>query len=195
MSNMDFARLVRLLLSDIRVELNDEFDRNFTRQGFFTEAWQRRVGPLRPGGATLVDSGTLRRSFRSEVRGGELVFVYGAPYARYHNEGATVRVTEKMKMFFRHKYYELTGGSGRGSQASPAKRRLPDGGFYALMEKRGGSAEAKFWGYMSLKKVGSVIRIPMRRFLGKSPEVERIVREVIEDGLEEFFGDIKDWRK
>ena len=114
MSNMDFARLVRLLLSDIRVELNDEFDRNFTRQGFFTEAWQRRVGPLRPGGATLVDSGTLRRSFRSEVRGGELVFVYGAPYARYHNEGATVRVTEKMKMFFRHKYYELTGGSGRG---------------------------------------------------------------------------------
>ena len=58
-----------------------------------------------------------------------------------------------------------------------------------MMEKRGGSAEAKFWGYMSLKKVGSLIKIPERRFLGTSAEVEKIVREVIEDGLEEFdFG-------
>lgn len=183
-----------MLLNDIRVELLDEFDRNFSRQGFFTEAWQRRVGPLRPGGATLVSSGSLRDSFRCELRDGELVFVYGSPYARYHNEGATVRVTEKMKMYFRHKYYELADVESGGQPISDGRsgvagRRLPDGGFYAMMEKRGGSAEAKFWGYMSLKKVGSLIKIPERRFLGTSAEVERIVRKVIEDGLEEFdFG-------
>lgn len=191
MKKIDFGTLVQVMLNDIRVELTDEFDRNFERQGFFTEAWQRRVGPLRPGGATLVDSGALRRSFRCEVRGGELVFVYGAPYASYHNEGATVRVTEKMKMYFRHRYYELSGGGKTASYgktgASAVGRRLTDAGFYALMEKRGGSAEAKFWGYMSLKKVGSLMKIPMRRFLGSSSEVERIVREVIEDGLEEYL--------
>lgn len=192
MKRLDLKTLMDVLLSDIRVELTEEFDKNFERQGFFTEAWQRRVGPLRPGGATLVDSGTLRRSFRCEVRGGELVFVYGAPYAAYHNEGATVRVTEKMKMYFRHRYYELAGGgmSRGGSSSGSARRRLTDAGFYALMEKRGGSAEAKFWGYMSLKKVGSVIKIPMRRFLGRSAEVERIVREVIDDVLDELMSDV-----
>lgn len=210
---IDFEKMVRALMGDIRVELDDEFDKNFERQGFFTEAWKRRTGPLRPGGATLVDSGTLRRSFRSEIRDGALVFVYGAPYAAYHNEGATVRVTERMKMFFRHRYYELSGSAsgglrrggktagngggtaGRGGDGGVRRRlsdggerrRLSDGGFYALMERRGGSAEAKFWGYMSLKKVGSVIKIPQRRFLGTSPEVERMVKEVIEEGLEEFF--------
>ena len=183
---MDFGKLVRTLLSDIRVELDDEFDKNFERQGFFTESWQRRVGPLRPGGATLVDSSTLRRSFRSEIRGGDLVFVYGAPYAPYHNEGATVRVTQRMKMYFRHRYYELSGHVRKSS--SPRSHRLTDGGFYAMMQRGNAGDEAKFWGYMSLKKVGSVIRIPMRRFLGTSPEVERTVREVIEDVLEEFFG-------
>ncbi len=184
MKKLDFSTLVSVLLNNIRVELTDEFDRNFERQGFFTEAWQRRVGPLRKGGATLVDSVSLRRSFRCEVRGGELVFVYGVPYAAYHNEGATVRVTERMKMFFRRRYYEL---SDYKSPDGGTHRRLTDGGFYALMEKRGGSAEARFWGYMSLKKVGSLIKIPMRRFLGHSAEVERIVRDVIEDGLEEYL--------
>lgn len=191
MKKLDFGTLVQMLLKDIRVDLEDEFGRNFERQGFFTEAWQRRVGPLRKGGATLVDSGALRRSFRCEVRDGALVFVYGAPYAGYHNEGATVRVTERMKMYFRHRYYELASGGKTASYgktgASAVGRRLTDGGFYALMEKRGGSAEAKFWGYMSLKKVGSIIKIPMRRFLGQSAEVERIVRKVIEDGLEEYL--------
>lgn len=185
---IDFEQLVRTLMGDIRVELDDEFDKNFERQGFFTEAWKRRTGPLRPGGATLVDSGTLRRSFHSEIRGGNLVFMYGAPYAPYHNEGATVRVTERMKMYFRHRYYELSGSPMKRGDGGGGHRRLSDGGFYALMERRGGSAEAKFWGYMSLKKAGSVIRIPMRRFLGTSPEVERMVKEVIEEGLEEFFG-------
>ena len=33
-------------MGDIRVELDDEFDKNFERQGFFTEAWKRRTGPF-----------------------------------------------------------------------------------------------------------------------------------------------------
>jgi len=40
---------------------------------------------------------------------------------------------------------------------------------------------------MSMKKVGSTIVIPRRRFLGKSPEVEKKVREIIDKNLTEFF--------
>lgn len=37
-------------------------------------------------------------------------------------------------------------------------------------------------------RVGSSIKIPRRRFLGASPEVESAVREIIEENLTEFFG-------
>ena len=33
--------------------------------------------------------------------------------------------------------------------------------------------EADFWMFMALKKAGSTIKIPRRRFLGTSPEVEK----------------------
>ena len=39
-------------------------------------------------------------------------------------------------------------------------------------------------------KAGSKIRIPQRRFLGTSPEVEAMVREIIEDNLNEYVNSI-----
>ena len=47
--------------------------------------------------------------------------------------------------------------------------------------------EADFWMFMALKKAGSTIRIPRRRFLGTSPEVEKAVREIVEENLTEYF--------
>ena len=40
-------QVIRNILKDIKVELGDEFDRNFERQGFFSEKWQRRKSPKR----------------------------------------------------------------------------------------------------------------------------------------------------
>lgn len=40
---------------------------------------------------------------------------------------------------------------------------------------------------MALKKEGSKIVIPRRRFLGAAPEVEQAVKKIIEDNLEEYF--------
>lgn len=189
---MDVDKLMRQILRDIKVEVLDATSQNFRGQGFFGDAWKRRVGPLRPGGATLIDSGRLRGSISSEVQGNSIVFTFGEKYAPYHNEGAEVRVTEKMKMFFRRKYYEASGGITRDDKDGSRKRRrgkLTDGGFYAMMQKRKAGPEAEFWGYMSLKKVGSVIRIPRRRFLGRSPQLEAAVREIIEENLQEYFKD------
>lgn len=39
-------------------------------------------------------------------------------------------------------------------------------------------------------KVGSTIKIPQRKFLGKSPEVEAAVRKIVEDNLNEYINNI-----
>lgn len=178
MTSDAMRRIVGNILRDIRIELSDEFDKNFTRQGFFAEAWERRRSPLRPGGAILVDTGNLRRSIGSKSDSDSITFFSDAEYAAIHNEGGEIKVTARMKRFFWAKYYEASGSFGRKKNG----------------EKRGDrrtrqlTAEAEFWQHMALMKVGATIRIPRRQFLGYSPEVEKYVTEIIEENLEEFFG-------
>ena len=176
--NKDTKAVIRRILSDIRVELGDEFDRNFERQAFFNDAWTRRKSPPRPGGTILVDTGTLRRSIRSRTTDDSITFYTDLPYAAIHNDGGEIVVTEKMKRFFWHKYYEATGSFGRKKNGERRNDK----------RTRQLSTEADFWRFMALKRAGTTIRIPRRRFLGTGPEVERIVREIIEDNLNEYFG-------
>ena len=48
--NAQVREVFRNILNDIRVELGGEFDENFERQAFFSQAWERRKSPTRPGG-------------------------------------------------------------------------------------------------------------------------------------------------
>ncbi len=41
----NYDQIIKNILRDIQVEMTDEFDRNFERQAFFSEAWQRRKSP------------------------------------------------------------------------------------------------------------------------------------------------------
>ena len=93
--------------------MTEEFDRNFERQAFFSEAWQRRKSPTRPGGTILVDTGDLRRSVSSRTTENSIIFYTDLPYAAIHNDGGEIKVTPKMKRFFWAKYYETTGAFGR----------------------------------------------------------------------------------
>ena len=170
-------QVIRNILKDIRVELSDEFDRNFERQGFFSEAWQRRKSPTRPGGSILIDTGGLRKSIRSKSTDSSITFYSDAPHAEIHNEGGEITVTAKMKRFFWAKYYAATGSFGRKKNGE----RRNDKHTIQL------SAEAEFWKHLALMKVGSTIKIPRRQFLGHSPEVEQSVREIIEENLTEYF--------
>mgnify|MGYP003186298553 CR=1 FL=1 len=182
MSDTDkqIRRVFRSILRDIQVELGDEFDRNFERQAFFSEAWQRRRSPLRPGGHILVDTGDLRRSIRSEIREDSIVFKSDLPYAAIHNEGGEISVTAKMKRYFWHKYYAATGSFGRRK----------DGSLRQDKKNRQLTSEADFWKAMALMKVGATIKIPQRKFLGTSPEVEAAVRQIIEENLTEYVNNI-----
>lgn len=102
----ELRKVVRRILSDIRVELGDEFDQNFERQGFFAEKWQRRKSPMRGDGHILVASGDLRKSIRSRSDESSITFYSDLAYAGIHNEGGEIKVTARMKRFFWHKYYE-----------------------------------------------------------------------------------------
>lgn len=172
--------IFRSILRDIQVELGDEFDQNFERQAFFSQAWQRRKSPTRPGGLILVDSGGLRQSVRSEIRESSIVFLSDHPAAAIHNEGGEIKVTARMKRYFWHKYYSAAGSFGRKKNGSlrndKRNRQLTD--------------ESDFWKAMALMKVGSTIKIPQRKFLGTSPEVEAAVRQIIEENLTEYINNI-----
>ena len=62
----EMSKVISQILRDIKVELSDEFDRNFERQGFFSERWKRSRRSTAGGGATLIDTGKLRRSITSK---------------------------------------------------------------------------------------------------------------------------------
>lgn len=177
MATNDIQRIVRNILKDIRVELTDEFDLNFERQGFFSEAWQRRKSPTRPGGSILIDTDRLRSSVRSKSTDSSITFFSDLPYADIHNEGGEIAVTAKMKRFFWWKYYTTTGSFGRKKNGELRKDKRT----VQL------STEAEFWKFMALMKVGKTIKIPRRQFLGHSPEVEQMVKEIIEENLTEYF--------
>ena len=173
----DLTQVLARILKDVQVELVDEFDQNFARQAFFTEKWARRSSPLRPGRATLVDTGGLRRSIMSKITNDGVTFYSAHPAADIHNEGGEIKVTQRMKGYFWHRYYECVGGFGRKKNGE--KRN--DHRTQQL------SSEASFWKFMALMKVGSSIKIPRRQFLGASTEVEKAVTEIIEQNLEEYF--------
>ena len=171
----DLQKVIARILKDIRVDLTDEFDRNFERQGFFSQKWKRRKSPMRPGGSILIDKGGLRRSVQSRCTDSGIIF-----YSAIHNEGGEIKVTRKMKAYFWHRYYEATGLFGRKKNGDRRqnKRTVQLG------------TEAEFWKLLALMKVGSSIKIPKRQFLGTSPEVEKAVTEIIEENLSEYFNNL-----
>lgn len=175
-------QLTRQILRDIQVELQDEFDRNFSRQGFFGEQWARRKSPIaKAGSAILTGTGALRRSISSHISGNSITFSSDLPYAALHNEGGDIRVTPRMRRFFWAKYYAARGSFG--FRKDGRKRQNKRNAYL--------TEEAEFWRAMALKPVGSVIKMPRRQFLGTHPKLEQLVREIIEENVEQAIREIK----
>lgn len=81
------SQLLRGIIRDLRVELAEEFDRNFERKGFFSDKWKPRACH-NPRGTLLMVTGTLRRSIRAAETAGGVRFTSSVPYAQAHNEGS-----------------------------------------------------------------------------------------------------------
>lgn len=164
-------------LEDIKTDLDEEFDRNFERKAFFDEQqWPERkfddgVGSL------MQRTGGLRGSIRSRRRKDELVYSSSKPYARIHNEGGEIRVTRKMKGYFFAKLKETRG----------KYRYKKDGSLRNDKRNRELSDKEAFYRAMALKKVGSVINIPERRYIGHGRATDRIIRDIVSGNMEEYL--------
>lgn len=170
---MDF---LKNFISDLRVELADEFDRNFERKGFFDEKWPETSRP-NPRGSLLMRSGSLRRSIKSSSTSNSVKFFSSLPYASIHNEGGEITVTVKMKKYFWAMYMKAIGGIRHDVKTKSA-----------VYDKRGQrlSKEAAFFKAMALKKVGSKIKIEKRQFIGPHIQIDQAVDRIFQQHLNDF---------
>ncbi len=83
-------KILSHVLSDMKVELADMFDRNFEEKGFFGDKWKPRKN-LKTKGSLLQVTGKMRRSIRPAVRGNGVQFTSSLPYTTLHNEGGTIK--------------------------------------------------------------------------------------------------------
>ena len=89
--------LATTILNDLKKDLLDNFDKNFSRGGFFGKTWRKR----RDGTAThLNNTGTLRRSIRAKVHGHSLTFTSSTPYSAIHNDGGIIYVRPHHRHFW-----------------------------------------------------------------------------------------------
>lgn len=152
-----FQQVFNQLLKDIKIELDDEFGRNFERKAFFNIAW--KAAKRNTIGSLLVRTGALRSSmFPSQLNGNTITWSSSLPYANIQNFGGKVSVTQKMRKFFWYKYRMATGGNNKNL-----------------------NPEALFWKAMALKKVGSVIVIEKRQFIGEHPQVHTAIKNTADD--------------
>lgn len=156
---LDANKLKADILDDMRVDLSEEFDRNFERKGFFSDKWKLRAHNY-PRGSLLMVSGNMRKATQGEVSGNGVRFFSALPHASLHNEGGKITVTAKMKRYF-----------------------------WAQFIKTKNEA----WRRMALMKVGKVITIPKRRFIGDGPDTQRIIRDVIDRNLQRFNLQLSDF--
>lgn len=171
--------VLKNITQDVRVELLDEFDRNFERKAFFDKPWEKRKRNGR--GSLLVVSGRLRRSIKSSVSQGALRFSSDTPYASLHNEGGKIAVTPKMRKFFWAMYYK----NMQGVSLSIATRQATTKTNIAK------NATAEYWRGLAMKKRGSPIIIPKRQFLGDHPRVNTIVKKVVDEHVTEWAKDMQ----
>ncbi len=159
----------------MRVELSDEFDRNFVRKAFFDRPWKARRQSGR--GSLLTTTARLKRSLRCRIQNTSLEWSSDAPYAQIHNEGGTIPITAKMRRYFWFRHIQATGKLIFNRKT----RELAAGARNNSM-----SEEALRWRNMALSKNGK-ITIPQRQFIGDHPKVAQSIDAVVEDNLNRFI--------
>lgn len=162
-------QIIRDFIKDVKVELDDEFDRNFERKAFFDEPW-KPTKIHNSQGSLMMRSGMLRRSIASTAGADNITYTSSVPYASIHNEGGTITVTQKMKSFFWAMYYKTSGAvSGQGSERDVRM-----------------NAEAMKWKGLALMRVGHKMKIEQRQFIGNHPVVNASIESVFTDTKEEM---------
>lgn len=156
----------------MRAEAVEHFREGFRRGGFIDKGldkWdvtRRQSVPFNgaPGKYTPLNSrtGSLMHSIDGRLEPGGVTIFSDEPHAKIHNEGGRIPVTKRMRRFFWAMHYE-------SKQKYGAK-----------------NPEAQFWARMALKR-GDTIRIPQRRFLGRSASLMKKLTDMLQRDLKRIL--------
>ena len=177
---MDQLFLYRVL-TDIKVELTEEFDRNFQRKAFFDHPWPEVIIPNKRG-SLMMRTRNLRLSIRSQIIYHGILFSSSLPYANIQNEGGIIVVTRKMQKYFWAVYYSLINKITYNVKTKTAVYNK---------QTRSITQEAQYWKFMALKKVGSKITIRPRRFIGNHAQVHVLVKKVVDANFRKLDTEIR----
>lgn len=174
-------QFLKQTLTDIKVKLGDEFDKNFERKAFFDEKWKSPKF-INSRGSLMMRTGKLRRSLlNSKIVQNSIVWSSSMPYADIHNNGGEIKVTPQMRKFFWAMYYK----------SSNAISKRKDGNAYRTKRTQRLTTEAQQWKALALKPIGSTIRIEKRQFIGHHPEVDKHIKDIINHNLQELNQELK----
>ncbi|MBS1535326.1 MAG: phage virion morphogenesis protein [Bacteroidetes bacterium] len=181
MSAIDFTKNI---LSDVKVDLSEEFDRNFERKAFFDKAWPA-TRLINRKGSMMARTNNLRRSIRARQENDRINWSSSLSYASIQNNGGVITVTEKMKSFFWAMYYKSSGAISKnkngGNTNNDRNKRL--------------SLEAQQWKALALQKVGAKMKIEQRQFIGDHPKARQIIENIVDLNFNElrqhFYNQLK----
>lgn len=177
---MNFDSFLNNIISDLKVELAEEFDRNFERKSYFGTPWVQTKHSINKG-SLMMRSGDLRKSIEAKASNGQISFSSSLPYASIHNNGGVLTVTPNMKRYFWAMYYKASGGVQTKKDGTASKNKA----------SKIANAEAQYFKSLALMKVGSKLIIPKRQFLGHHPHIDMIIRQVVDDNAQELAKSIK----
>lgn len=172
---MDFKQFHKNILNDTRIELMDEFDRNFQRKAFFDKKWANNKLINRKG-SIMARSNNLRRGFRAKIEGEKIAFSNSLPYASIQNEGGEIKVTAQMKKYFWAMYYRANGQVKRNKSGTVRK-----GANNKMM-----SVEAQQFKALALMPIGKKIKIPSRRVIGPHPKIKKVIEGIVSKNINDL---------
>lgn len=195
MSAPDFEQRVRTILDELYklrnrtlpvkvgeaalAKVRDNFRKGGIDGTKWKEPYRRKLsfnGAAGKYGPLLSETSTLMAANEYVARPGKVLLKNEKPYAIIQNDGGTIRVTAKMKKYFWYRYKQVTGSMTRTKKGKVGNNQY----------NRTLNREAEFWKGMALKRVNSVIRMPARKFLGQSRELNDVVNKTIADELTAF---------
>jgi len=177
---MDFETYFKRILTDLKVELSDEFDRNFERKGFFDQKWPESKTVAGNKGSLMLRTGAGRRSIHANIEGTNIAWRSSLPYMGIHNEGGEITVTAQMIKFFWAMYYKATGALSKTKTGAVSNNK----------RNAGLSKEAGIWKALALMKPGAKIKIPERRYIGPHPMVDASVNRVVDENIQQLNNDL-----
>lgn len=173
---MNSKDLLNNIVEDTKVAVTAQFDRNFERKAFFDRKWKEPKHPNRKG-SLLLRSGRMRKSLNKPRSGsGQINWRSNLPYASLQNEGGEVKVTRQMQKFFWAMYYQASGGVSFSIKKKKANN---------TKKNRELNAEAMKWRALALQKVGTVMNVKQRQFIGWHPVVDQTIAKVVDYNMEE----------